>query len=111
MRRECSHVPPLEWQVRSIAINARDGPERVAQVYTLLLAPTVQPEQHSVTTDARADARHEYADEAPAADPLTSEASSEARRANGNQNSKGDGYAGGYLRPRLDPAPGARPDD
>jgi hypothetical protein len=111
MRRERSHVPPLGWQVRSIVINARDGPERVAQAYALLLAPMVQSVQRGETADARADSRQEHAGEHPSADPLSSGASSEARGVNSNQNSKGDGYAGGHLRPRLDPAPGARPDD
>ena len=72
MRRERSHVPPMGWQVRSVASNPRDGPERLAQVYALLLAPAVQPVQQGDAADARAEhARPENTDEHSSAGALS----------------------------------------
>jgi hypothetical protein len=70
MRRARSHVPPLGWQVQSVAITACDGPERVAQVYALLLERRARPVSCGDTADSRADnTRQEHADAHPPAGP------------------------------------------
>ena len=42
---------PCPWQIHSVSLKARDGPERLAQVYQLLLQP--RPFPHPDPTASR----------------------------------------------------------
>jgi hypothetical protein len=85
--QEISHP----WQIRSVPVKARDGPERLGHVYHLLLEPRPIPRlEREVFRPAEWDG----------AQPIESCAASA-----GEAKERLD--AGGDLRPRLHPAPGA----
>ena len=77
------HEPRDPWQIHSVPVKARDGPERLAHVYHLLLEPRPFPHMER--------------------DVSWSTASSVISAAQAKERSD----AGRDLRPRLHPAPGA----
>jgi hypothetical protein len=95
MRRTHAHVPPLGWQIRSVAVKARDAPERLAQVDAVLLAEPPSGGSGIPARDATVRPRAEN-------DPAL------PRDVVPQPPEEGAGApAGRYLRPRLAPAPGA----
>lgn len=57
MPRPTPSAPPSRWTIQSVAVRARDGPQRLDQAYRLLLAdPAAIPgpaATHSPTADER----------------------------------------------------------
>lgn len=95
MHRTHSPAPQLGWQVRSVAVKARDAPERLAQAYALLLA---EPPSGGSGMPAQDETVRPRAETDPAI----------PRGVMPQHLDEGEGvHAGRYLRPRLDPAPGA----
>ena len=95
MRRTHSQAPPLGWQVRSVAVTARDAPERLAQVYALLLAEPPLGGSGMPSRDA----------------PVRPSAENDPALPRGvvpqHLNEGEVVHAGRHLCSRLDPAPGA----
>jgi hypothetical protein len=89
MRQQRPNAPEPEqkfrdpWQIHSVPIRARDGPERLAQVYQLLLQPGSL--SHTRRTTFRPSRVSGY--------PVSQ--------------AKEGSHAGRDLRPRLHPTPGA----
>ena len=43
MARKAQRSQPVTWSLRSVWVKARDGPQRLAQVYGLLVAEAAEP--------------------------------------------------------------------